>query len=84
MPREDQRSGTNLPWTYDESQALLPGLRAFLPEFRAMTDAGWKDFVLRHTPKFLKPRVEQLKGALPPEGLWPEYEDRAAKVRSRG
>ena len=81
-PLENHRSGTDLPWTYDESQALIPGLREFIPEFRKMTEKEWYDYVMRHVPKFMQPRVDQLpKGELPPEGLWPEYQDRDKQVR---
>ena len=71
-PREEKRGEAALPWTYDASIAVLPGYRAYIPEFRALTDAQWKDYVVHRVPAFQKPRVERLKGALPPEGPWPE------------
>ena len=54
-----------------------PGYREFIPEFRAMTDAEWKDYVMHHVPPFMKPRVDELNGELPPEGLWPEALEKA-------
>ena len=82
--RPEYLSGTSLPWTYDESQAMVPGLREFLPQFRRMTDDEWKSWVYDRVPKYLEPRVALLNGSLPPEGLWPEYREQAAKVRIHG
>lgn len=82
-PHPDKQSGTVLPWTYDESIALLPGLRAFVPEFRAMSDEAWKEYAVSRVPPLHKERVAQLKGELPPEGLWPEFAEKV-KVRWGG
>ena len=80
LPLEEHQAGTKLPWTFDRSQALIPGLRQFLPEFRGMSDTEWKTYVEDRVPKHFKARVASLKGALPPEGLWPEHSNRQQKV----
>jgi hypothetical protein len=71
-PREDKRAGSNLPWTIDENQALMPGLREYLPEFHNMSDAEWLAYVYKSVPSIHAERVARLKGALPPSGMWPE------------
>ena len=37
-----------------------------------MSDAEWRNYVMRRVPPFMQSRVDALKGQLPPEGLWPE------------
>ena len=80
-PREEKRGEATLPWTYDASVAVLPGYREFIPEFRRMKEKDWNNYVTRRAPAFMAPQIAALKGALPPEGLWPEA---LAKAEVRG
>ena len=74
-PMKGRLGSVQLPWSTDESQGIAPGLRAFLPVYRGMSDAEWKDFVFRSGRKTIfAQRLDALNGSLPPEGLWPEFE----------